>query len=547
PDQWQIFTRTGVNHLMSISGLHVTMVSGLVYYCAFALWRRSRRAAQLFPAHKAAVLAGLCAAFVYALLAGFSVPTQRTFYMLAVLAAALWLGRLASASLVLCFALLAVALFDPWAVLAPGFWLSFGAVAVIMFVTVGRIGKPHWLRAWSGVQWAITIVLTPLLLLMFQQLSIISPLANAFAIPWVSWVVVPLTLLGAVLPLDVLLVAAHQMMAWCGALLGLLSAMPEAVWQQHAPPAWAVLGALLGGFWLLLPRGFPARWVGVVLFLPAFLVLPARPADGALWLTVLDVGQGLAVVAQTRRHALLYDTGPMQSAESDAGGRTIVPYLRGVGIRKLEGLIVSHDDIDHSGGALSILDEAPIGWLVSSLPENHPIAHRSVKPMHCYAGQAWVWDGVRFEILHPSLESYANPRLKDNDRSCVLKVASRFGTVLLPGDIERAAESELVQRAGLAADIMVVPHHGSRTSSTPEFITAVNPSLVIFTVGHRNRYGHPKRDIVARYERHGSLRYRTDQSGAITLRFDSEDGYKVQTYRRERPRYWREKIQSPTL
>jgi competence protein ComEC len=234
PDQWKVFLRTGVNHLMSISGLHVTMISSLIFALVYGLWRRSQMLTLRLPARKAAAVAGALAALLYALLSGFGVPTQRTLYMLSVVAVALWLGRASSASSVLALALLAVVLLDPWAVLAPGFWLSFGAVAVILYVGVGRLGRPHWLHQWARVQWAVTLGLIPALLLMFQQVSIVSPLANAFSIPVISLVVVPLTLAGAILPLDFPLLLAHQVMAWCMAALEWLSQMPDAVWQQRS-------------------------------------------------------------------------------------------------------------------------------------------------------------------------------------------------------------------------------------------------------------------------------------------------------------------------
>jgi len=268
PEQWQTFTRTGVNHLMSISGLHVTMVSGLVFALVCGGWRRMPRLALALPAVKAAALAALLAALFYAALAGYAVPAQRTVYMLAVVAAALWLGLFESPSVVLCAALLVVVVLDPWAVLAPGFWLSFGAVAVIMYVTAGRIGREHWLASWARVQIAVTLALIPPLLAMFQQVSIVSPLANAIAIPVVSLVVAPLALIGAVLPVHLVLRVSHLVMEGCMVLLDWLAAFPDAVWQQHAPPAWTVIVAMVALAWLLAPHGLPARWLGVIGLLP---------------------------------------------------------------------------------------------------------------------------------------------------------------------------------------------------------------------------------------------------------------------------------------
>ncbi|HET7160888.1 MAG TPA: ComEC/Rec2 family competence protein, partial [Burkholderiales bacterium] len=264
--QWQTFTRTGVNHLMSISGLHVTMVSGLAWALAFGLWRRSARLTLWLPAAKAAALAGALTALIYTLLAGFAVPAQRTLYMICVVAIALWIGAGASASVVLAMALMVVVLIDPWAVSSAGFWLSFGAVAAIFFAVVNRVGQPHWLILWLRTQAAVTLALLPLLLALFQQVSLISPFANAFAIPIVSLIVVPLALIGSALPFDVVLLLAHEVMRGCMLLLDWMSARPNAVWQQHAPVAWTVAFALLGTAWLLAPRGFPARTLALVLF-----------------------------------------------------------------------------------------------------------------------------------------------------------------------------------------------------------------------------------------------------------------------------------------
>ena len=525
---------------MSISGLHVTMVSGLVFALAYWLWRRSHRLTLRMPARKPAALAGFAAALVYSALAGFQVPAQRTVYMIAVVAIALFLGRMSSASVVLAAALLAVTLFDPWAVLSAGFWLSFGAVAVLLYVGNGRVTRPHALAHWAHAQWAVTIGLVPFTIAIFQQVSIVSPLANAFAIPLVSLVVVPLDLLGAVLPFDFLLTLAHEIMRACMWALEFLSALPAAVWQQHAPPAWTIVVAALGALWLLAPRGLPARWIGVIAFAPLFLVWPVPPAMDTFKLTVLDVGQGLAAVIHTHGHALLYDTGPIYSPESDSGNRIVVPYLRAAGVRRLDGLIVTHADADHSGGAASVLAAVPVAWLASSLPATHPLVAQAREARQCETGQSWDWDGVRFDVLHPSLLSYATERIKTNDRGCVLKISSQFGTALLAADIEKRSEAELLARSAdqLSADVIVVPHHGSRTSSSAEFVERVKPQIAVFTVGYRNRFGHPKDAVVQRYVDAGSRILRSDRDGALVLAFNGTDGIKVSAQRSERRRYW---------
>ncbi|MDH5480829.1 MAG: DNA internalization-related competence protein ComEC/Rec2, partial [Nitrosomonas sp.] len=430
-EQWRVFTRTGTNHLMAISGLHITLVSSLIFALIFWLWRCSSLLTLYLPARRAAVLVGLMAALAYALLSGFAIPAQRAFYMLAVVAIAIWRGRLTSAVSILAWALLVVVLIDPWAVLSPGFWLSFGAIAIIMFVTVGRIGQVHWVSGWLRVQWAITLGLAPLLLALFQQVSLVSPIANAIAIPLVSLVIVPLTLLGTIPLFDFILPVAHVVLSVGMTALHWLSELPQAVWQQHVPPAWTVFIAVVGIIWMLLPgglglgffAGFPARWLGVFAILPMFLVPPPKPAVGELWLTVMDVGQGLAVLARTKNHALLFDTG-LNFGESNSGDRVILPYLRGEGINRLDTMIVSHADSDHSGGALSILDALPVKVVLSSLEENHPIQQAAARKGQCHNDQSWQWDGVQFDLLHPLAQSYENIQRKTNAQSCVLKITS---------------------------------------------------------------------------------------------------------------------------
>ena len=373
----------------------------------------------------------------YALLSGFAVPAQRTKYMVAVVAAALWLNRNFSLGQILSFALFSVLIPDPWAVMSPGFWLSFGPVALILYVTAYRLKPSHWLVEYGKVQWAMSIDLIPLLLGLFQQVSLVSPIANAFAIPLVSLVVVPLALLGAVLPLDVPLWLAHIVMDWTMVLLEWLNRLPQAVWTQHAPPPWSIVAGMLGVLWILLPRGFPARWLGFLMLLPMFLNTPEPPVQGSVRLIVFDVGQGLAVAAQTQHHALLYDTGPDFSAGADSGNRILIPSLRAMGIGKLDGLILTHDDTDQTGGAASVMQAMPIIWVLSSLPDGHPLLQAAADKRRCTDGQSWQWDGVNFEILHPDAGSYAIAKIHDNNRGCVLRISIGNQHILLAADIEK--------------------------------------------------------------------------------------------------------------
>jgi competence protein ComEC len=536
--QWQVFTRTGVNHLMSISGLHITMVAGLAAAVAGFAWRRTRWALRV-PALKAAAAAGLAAGIAYALLAGFAVPAQRTVLMLAVVAVAMIRGVELAPSTVLALALLAVVMFDPWAVTAAGFWLSFGAVAVILHVTSGRIGRAHWLVQWGRVQWAVTLGLVPLLLALFQQVSLASPVANAVAIPVISLVVVPLTLAGCLPPFGFLLLVADSILELCMVFLNALSSTGAAVWESHAPQPWAVALALAGVTWTLLPRGFPARWLGLFAFVPLFAARVPAPEPGTLHLAVLDVGQGLAVVARTRHHALLYDTGPDYGGDADAGSRIVVPFLRAVGVTRLDGLVLSHEDIDHIGGAASVLQALPVGWLASSLPEGHPVRALAAQPIPCFHGQSWDWDGVRFDMLSPEPGDSTRKR-HDNDQSCVLKITTDSGSVLIPGDIESRAEAELVARAGARArtTLLIAPHHGSRTSSSDLFLDAVQPEAVAFTAGYRNRFGHPKEEIVARYQARNIDMLRSDRDGALLVEF-AHGRMELTRWRASQKRYWR--------
>lgn len=535
--QWDVFARTGVTHLISISGLHVTLLAGLAYALVNFLWRRSWRLMLHVPAQRAATVAGLVAAFAYCLLAGFAVPAQRTLYMLAVVALALWSGRHIAARHVLSLALLLVLILDPWAVLAAGFWLSFGAVALLFYIGHGRLGQLHWLRAWGAAQWAMTIGLLPILLMLFQQFSLVSPLANAVAIPLVSFVITPLVLLATVPGLEFFLLPAHALFALLMQMLESFAALPWAVWQQQVPDTLALISGLAGTLWLLLPRGMPARWLGGVCLLPMFLLPAARPVAGELKVTTLDVGQGLAVHVQTASHDLLFDAGPAFSEEANSGNRIILPYLRALGVSHLDGLIITHADNDHAGGAEAVVEGVPVDWLLTSVPFEHKLSALPVAQQPCVAGTAWEWDGVHFRLLHPVAEAYVGGAAKSNDMSCVLRIDSAHGSMLLTADIEARTEAALLRTdvAALKADVMLVPHHGSRTSSTTAFIAAVDAPIVVVPVGYRNSYRHPHPQVMARYA--GRRIYRTDHDGAVTVSY-SESGQTIETARSVRRRYW---------
>ncbi len=371
-----------------------------------------------------------------------------------------------------------------------------------------------------------------------------SPIANAFAIPLVSLVVVPLTLAGAFLPLPFLLDAAHWLMGTIMAGLEWLAALPLAMLEIHEPAAWVVACAVAGCAWLLAPRGFPMRSCGAIWVAPLFVVLPPRPGLGDAWVDVLDVGNGLAVVVRTCCHAFAYDAGPRWSSESDVGNRIMVPFLRGEGIERLDGLVVSHADEDHSGGAESLAESRDPPWLLSPLPPEHELHEAVERSIRCEAGQRWRWDGVEFRVLHPDAAVYSEaggkPR-KENDRGCVVKVSTDAHSMLLGADVEARGEAEMLKRdaAALASEVLLVPHHGSRTSSTPAYLAAVSPEIAIFSVGYLNRFRHPNAMVVERYVARGVELRRTDREGALRIVLPAGEGEAVKVSgQQESCRYW---------
>lgn len=549
---WTIFNRTGTGHLVSISGLHVTVFAFVAGGVAYALLRRCARLTSRVPARKLAALLGVLAAAGYVQLAGAEVPAQRTLVMLSVAALGLWLARPGSGLSVWLAALAVVLAIDPWAVLGPGFWLSFFAVGVLIYAGSGRpiaaavregffrsIGR-SLVRA-ASAQWAITVGLVPLVLLLFGQVSLIGPLANAVAIPAVTFAIVPVALLAALCPPLSLWPLAHALLAALMQVLEPLAALPAAAWAQHRPlPQAAILG-FAGVAILLAPRGVPGRWLGAMVLLPLFFLVPPRPPPGAFRVLALDVGQGTAVAVVTHRHTLLYDAGPRWNEAADAGGRVVAPVLRVAGLRMLDVMIVSHRDTDHAGGALSVLQQVPVTKVLSSLEATHPIVERQRERgahQRCEHGQSWSWDGVDFEMLFPDPRHYADTQRKPNDLSCVLRIVGAHGSALLAGDIEAVSELALLadRRERLRADLLLAPHHGSRTSSTPAFVAAVTARDVVFTVGHRNRFGHPRDDVVARYGARGARTHRTDRTGMLTFTFPGPGPPTAE--RTQSPRYW---------
>ncbi len=571
---WDVFRATGVAHLMAISGLHITGLAWLAALCVGWLWRRSdvwsaRQPWSLWlPAPIAASACAAMVALTYAVFTGWGVPAQRTVWMLGVVTLLRVYGLrwpLMQVWLTVCAVVLAL---DPWALLQAGFWLSFVAVGVLFASgshapleaaahsdalnvfevpaerrgqsdergsrRVGRMAASAWAsaqRMWRE-QWLMSVSLAPLTLLLFHQVSVVGLFANLLAVPWVTLVVTPLCMLGLVLPFAWGLAAdALQLLVW---VLNACAGVSWAQWSAPAAPLWAGAAALVGmGTWAMrLPMWL--RCFGVALVLPVLSWQTPRPEHGTFELVAADMGQGHAVLVRTATHSLLYDTGPRYSAETDAGQRVLVPLLRAWGER-LDRIVISHQDSDHSGGAAAMMAMQPQSNVLTSISVEHPLQQLGAM-QRCELGQSWVWDGVRFEVLHPSAADYER-KLKPNALSCVLRVTAHDTSALLAGDIEAAQEQDLVQSGqDLQADWLLVPHHGSATSSTQAFLEAVQPSVAIVQAGYRNRFGHPRPDVLRRYSDLGVLVVQTPRCGASIWR--SEQPKLVQCERNQRQRYW---------
>jgi len=541
---WEVFRATGVAHLMSISGLHVTMFAWLAALLVGWMWRRSEVLCLVFPAPSAALIGGLLLATVYAVFSGWGVPSQRTIWMLATVGLLRFWGKHWPWPHVWMLACAVVVAVDPWALLQPGFWLSFCAVGVL-FATDSGAAHAYSTRAKGRFvsmiqeQWVITLGLAPLTLLLFGQVSVVGLVANVMAIPWVTLVVTPLAMLGAVsAPVWGVAIWAIDALSWC---LQQFAAVPFATLSIAQPPLWAGLAAVAGGVLLVLRLPWSVRALGLPLLLPALLWQSPLPSMGEFELLAADIGQGNAVIVRTANHALVYDTGPRFSLESDAGHRVLVPLLRALGVT-VDTVMLSHRDTDHVGGALAVLAMQPQAELMSSIEDGHEL--RLVRPVkRCVAGQTWIWDGVRFEVLHPRAEDYAAPGQtalpKSNAMSCVLRIASLNDAqvALLTGDIEAAQEARLVtDTVPLKSDLLLVPHHGSKTSSSPAFLDAVDPKIALVQAGYRNRFGHPVAPVMDRYRERGIEVVNSARCGAETWRSDRPR--EITCERMTGARYW---------
>ncbi|RNF83194.1 DNA internalization-related competence protein ComEC/Rec2 [Lysobacter psychrotolerans] len=535
---WAVLRANGLTHLVAISGFHVGLVAGLFSLLARVLWWLLPGLARRWPRQIAAALAAVAGASLYTAVAGFALPTVRTLLMIAILALVRVARRPLGGFDTLALAAIAMLLVDPLAVLAAGFWLSFLGVAWLLWC-LPPSSEPASRGAMIGdlvsAQGVASLGLLPLGVVLFGQASLAGPIANLIAVPWWSLVVVPLALVGTGLE------GLHagwgqwcwQAAAWCfqqsWPLFDWLAGSGLALWWLPEAAWYALPLALLGAFWLLLPRGVPGKALALLLWLP--LLWPQRhlPATGEAELAMLDVGQGLSVLVRTRHHTLLYDMGPAVRDGFDAGERAVVPALHALGVRRLDAAVVSHGDNDHAGGypAVAAVFPADAGYA----PADSPVAGKAL----CEAGRRWTWDEVEFAFLHPPPHF---PYL-GNESSCVLRIRARHGSALLTGDIGQVVERDLVRLHGdeLRSDVVLAAHHGSGGSSDPGFVQATRPQRVLVSSGHGNRFGHPKPDVLARWAKVGAQSVDTARDGAVRVRLLAT-GVEVETRRAARPRFW---------
>lgn len=532
---WDLLRASGLSHLLAISGLHIGLVAGfgaLLIRLPYRLWPRL---GERWPRPQAAALAALLAAAAYSALAGFGLPTVRTLAMLAAVLLAVLLRRRLDAWQALALAALVLLLADPLALLGAGFWLSFvGVWWLLLCLPQGRQQR-FWgelLRA----QWVLAIGLLPLGVLFFGQASLLGAGLNLLAVPWVTLLVVPLTLLALLAaplaPLAEGLLgcadAAMQALWW---LVERTASWPGAEWFLPAPSPWVFVLAVVGALCLLAPRGLPGRWFGPLLLLP--LLRPALPelVPGELRVRVFDVGQGLAVLLSTRQHHLLYDSGAAFRGGSDSGETVLIPSLRALGVGRLDQIMISHADSDHAGGLSSLRALFPEVPVRSGEPGK-------LAAEACQSGQSWNWDGVQFRLLHPPPHF---PEL-GNDASCVMLIEAAGRRLLLPGDIGGLIETRLLrQHPELAADLLLVPHHGSRSSSSAAFVDALQPALAVVSAGHDNRFGHPAAEVIARYRGQGSELLSTAEHGSLQIDLDRAGTLSWQRSRQDSPRWWRQR------
>lgn len=526
--EWEKLRRTGTIHLISISGFHIALVAAPAALFGLALGRAMLAAGWRCRPRVIAAWTAVVAAGSYGALAGFSVPTARSVIAVIIVAAFVTCRRAVTVPGLLACVVLGVLLVEPLAPLVPGFWLSFAGVIVLASVAAGLpagAARPGPLRLLVVTQLAMTAGLAPLLALFFGQLPVSGLLTNLVAVPAFSLVLLPLTLLGTaaawVAPAAgewLLGLAADGFDAWRW-FLGWTASLPGAVWYLPEPSRGALVLAGAGVVSLLWPAPWPGRWLGTGML--AGLLAAAGPPvpPGGVRVTALDVGQGLSVLVQTTGHTLLYDAGPA-FRNSDAGERVVVPVLQALGVRQLDVLLISHADADHAGGAASVLERHPRARVLGALDGN---AAGRAGP--CEAGMTWRWDDVLFEVLHPPAGEASRD---DNAGSCVLRVSAAHGRLLLPGDIEAPGERELVAGPRFGpVDLVLAPHHGSRTSSSAAFVDATRPGHLVVSSGYRNRWRFPAGEVVLRWRRSGACVLNTAEYGALQFESGPKPGFRL--------------------
>lgn len=536
-EQWHVLKRTGTQHLITIAGLHIGLMSGFILMAANFLWRRSAYLMTLLSAQQAAACFSLIGVLIYSALAGFSLPTQRACIMLGIVLLAVLFKRQPTSSIG--WALLGILLINPLSVLSIGFWMSFSCVLCIVYAMRGRLKSQGWWWHWGRVQWAIGIGLLPFSLLVACEASYVSPIANMLAVPWFGFVILPLSFLGLIcigIPYvgDGLFWLAIQNLNLLWRVLKTLSYLPFMVWHHGLYAPWIFVSIVIASFLALAPKGFPARYLSIIFLLPLITIAPKTPQEGQMWFNLLDVGQGLAAVIKTHQHVLVYDTGPKFSDRSDAGERILIPYLKRKGWTEIDRLIVSHGDMDHAGGVKSVLNELSVHQLLSSVPNHFIHPHKDF----CFKGQHWNWDGVDFEMLSPDI----NHSLKGNQGSCVLKVTVGKHSILFTGDIDKSVERKLIvmEPQKLRASILIAPHHGSKTSSSADFVSAVHPQIVLYPIGYRNRFRFPHAVVKRRYQSVGAKAYDTADGGEIEFKLNGDDRVLEPTlYRVQSKAIWR--------
>jgi competence protein ComEC len=539
--QWTLLQQTGTTHLIAISGLHIGMIAALGYFIIALLWWVFPSLYQTIPVRIAGAGLAILFATLYAVLAGFTLPTQRSLIMVIAVVIALLQKQRTQWFNSISIAVILVLIIDPFAILSASFWLSFAAVILILIYAKRRQSKSRFSFIW--LQLMLSLGMFPLTIFFFGSASLISPLANLIAIPWVTVIIVPLILFALLLLVVAPFLSAYVLqfaafnIDYLLRVLAWLDQLPFTLLHFQALPLSLIIVMMLGLLFLFLPKGFPAKGLGLLLIIPIILFQPQRIQKEAVFrYTLLDVGQGLASLIETKHHTLLYDAGPRATHNFDTGKLVVLPFLQDKGIKRLDKMVLSHIDMDHRGGALAVLNEVSANEIISSQLDflgKHPLTR-------CQAGQKWQWDGVLFEFIHPTVTFFAN-KISENNRSCVLRISNQHHSLLLTGDIEKEAEQSLLEhhKGTLKTEVLLIPHHGSLTSSTPDFIKAVAPRIALNSAGYFNKFKHPANKVIQRYQQNDISLYDNVRHGQITLLFPADNTpLQIERYRNKKLKFW---------